>query len=341
MNDRPQRAMLTLSIAAVERDTGLSKDTLRVWERRYGFPAPERDPSGERAYPLDQVERLRLIRRLLDAGHRPGRTVPLDLIDLQRLADASGPEQPESPRSGWDAAALDDYLALVRQHDLEGLRRQFGRDLARVGLPAFVCELVVPLTRSIGDAWLRGQMQVFEEHACTEVLQTVLRTAVGSLPSPEPLDAPRVLLSTLPGEPHALAMQLVEALLRVEGAVCVPLGPQTPVWDLVLAAEAYRCDIGRGTAVRSAAGHSGRGGRLARATTLIAAAQPADQPVFFAAAAASAALRSATTRCALGRSAWRSPSSRRRRRPAGPRPAPLGGQGHQRQADEGRSSRPA
>lgn len=243
MNDRPQRAMLTLSIAAVERDTGLSKDTLRVWERRYGFPAPERDPSGERAYPLDQVERLRLIRRLLDAGHRPGRTVPLDLIDLQRLADASGPEQPESPRSGWDAAALDDYLALVRQHDLEGLRRQFGRDLARVGLPAFVCELVVPLTRSIGDAWLRGQMQVFEEHACTEVLQTVLRTAVGSLPSPEPLDAPRVLLSTLPGEPHALAMQLVEALLRVEGAVCVPLGPQTPVWDLVLAAEAYRCDI--------------------------------------------------------------------------------------------------
>lgn len=243
MNDRPQRAMLTLSIAAVERDTGLSKDTLRVWERRYGFPAPDRDPSGERAYPLDQVERLRLIRRLLDAGHRPGRTVPLDLVDLQRLAEAAGPEPMELPRSGWDAAALDDYLALVRQHDLEGLRRQFGRDLARVGLPAFVCELVVPLTRSIGDAWLRGQMQVFEEHACTEVLQSVLRTAVGALPPPEPLDAPRVLLSTLPGEPHALAMQLVEALLRVEGVVCVPLGPQTPVWDLVLAAEAYRCDV--------------------------------------------------------------------------------------------------
>ncbi|MGA0116507.1 MAG: MerR family transcriptional regulator, partial [Burkholderiales bacterium] len=31
------------NIAAVERDTGLSKDTLRVWERRYGFPAPVRD----------------------------------------------------------------------------------------------------------------------------------------------------------------------------------------------------------------------------------------------------------------------------------------------------------
>jgi hypothetical protein len=25
-------------ISAVERETGLSKDTLRMWERRYGFP---------------------------------------------------------------------------------------------------------------------------------------------------------------------------------------------------------------------------------------------------------------------------------------------------------------
>jgi hypothetical protein len=35
-----------LPIAAVERDTGLAKDTLRVWERRYGFPQPGRDANG-------------------------------------------------------------------------------------------------------------------------------------------------------------------------------------------------------------------------------------------------------------------------------------------------------
>ncbi|MET1081887.1 MAG: MerR family transcriptional regulator, partial [Burkholderiales bacterium] len=29
-----------VSIATVERDTGLSKDTLRMWERRYQFPRP-------------------------------------------------------------------------------------------------------------------------------------------------------------------------------------------------------------------------------------------------------------------------------------------------------------
>ena len=80
---------LMMSIAAVERDTGLSKDTLRVWEKRYGFPTPMRDAQGERCYPLEQVERLRLIKRLLDVGHRPGRVVALPVADLQALAEHS------------------------------------------------------------------------------------------------------------------------------------------------------------------------------------------------------------------------------------------------------------
>ncbi len=62
---------LMMSIAAVERDTGLSKDTLRIWERRYGFPDPVRDGQGERCYPMDQIERLRLIKRLLGRGAPP------------------------------------------------------------------------------------------------------------------------------------------------------------------------------------------------------------------------------------------------------------------------------
>ena len=67
------QTLASLNIAAVERETGLSKDVLRKWEIRYGFPAPQRDSLGERAYPADQVNRLRLIKRLMDAGMRPSR----------------------------------------------------------------------------------------------------------------------------------------------------------------------------------------------------------------------------------------------------------------------------
>ncbi len=77
-----------LPIAAVERDTGLSKDTLRVWERRYGFPQPTRDANGERVYPSEQVDKLRLLKRLMDQGHRPGKLAERTFDQLQALAEA-------------------------------------------------------------------------------------------------------------------------------------------------------------------------------------------------------------------------------------------------------------
>ena len=78
-----EKGIAGLSIAAVERETGISKDTLRVWERRYGFPRPERNAFGERTYPAEQVARLRLIHRLMDQGMRPGRIFALSPAEMQ------------------------------------------------------------------------------------------------------------------------------------------------------------------------------------------------------------------------------------------------------------------
>jgi DNA-binding transcriptional MerR regulator/methylmalonyl-CoA mutase cobalamin-binding subunit len=235
----------TLSIAAVERDTGLSKDTLRVWERRYGFPLPQRDALGERAYPLDQVEKLRIVRRLLDGGHRPGRVVGMPLDELRQLSESS----PEPVlRSGTAAVepippALYSYLDLVRAHDLPALRRQLTLAQLSLGLGRFVLEVVVPLNTLIGDAWMRGQLEIFEEHACSEAMQAVMRQALHRIPE-APADAsPTVLLTTFPGEPHGLGLLMAEALLALDGARCVSLGLQTPLWDTVLAAQAFRADI--------------------------------------------------------------------------------------------------
>ena len=83
----PDPAGANLPIAAVERETGLAKGSLRVWEKRYGFPQPLRDDAGDRLYPPDQVQRLKLIGRLLDAGHRPGKVVGLSSLALQALID--------------------------------------------------------------------------------------------------------------------------------------------------------------------------------------------------------------------------------------------------------------
>lgn len=243
MNDRARPVAITLSIAAVERDTGLSKDTLRVWERRYGFPNPGRDPLGERAYTLADVEKLRIIKRLLDAGHRPGRVVTQSLEQLQAISEQTVESPMRATELALGAADLREHLALIRSHDVPRLRSQLTRLLSRVGVARFVNEVVGPLNAAVGDAWLRGQLEVFEEHLYTEAVQVVLRAAIASVPEPPGADAPRVLLTTFPGEPHGLGLLMAEAVLALEGCRCVSLGTQTPLWDVVLAAKALRSDI--------------------------------------------------------------------------------------------------
>jgi DNA-binding transcriptional MerR regulator/methylmalonyl-CoA mutase cobalamin-binding subunit len=242
VNDRNAQRPVTLSISAVERDTGLTKDTLRVWERRYGFPVPQRDGLSERAYPLEQVEKLRVIKRLMDAGHRPGRIVGLPVEALQRLADSIGGHALRAV-DGGPAPDLRAHLDLLRAHDVEQLRRQLSQSLMRLGLSRFVMEVIAPLNTVVGDAWMRGHLEIFEEHLYTESITVVLRQAIAGIPAAASGARPRVLLTTFPNESHGLGLLLAEALFLIEGCQCVSLGPQTPIWDISLAAASQRCDI--------------------------------------------------------------------------------------------------
>ncbi len=242
MTDPVLEPVLHSSIAAVERATGLSKDTLRVWERRYGFPQPERDAAGDRAYPADQVERLRVIRRLMDAGHRPGGIVSLPMAALQALA-APVEVTTDSVKGLQQAPDLTVFLDLIQRHDASALRHLLSQTAVRSGLVSFVTQLVAPLTTAVGEAWLSGQFQVFEEHIYTESVTRVLRLALSGIPAPVAQGMPRVLLTSFPDEPHALGLLMVETLLALEGCQCLSLGPQTPVADIVKAAAAHRSDI--------------------------------------------------------------------------------------------------
>jgi MerR family transcriptional regulator, light-induced transcriptional regulator len=231
-----------LSIAAVERDTGLSKDTLRVWERRYGFPLPERDDLGERSYPFEQVERLRTIKRLLDAGHRPGRLVPMPVAELNRLASTLGMGSSANVVRVQANTDLDTYMTAIADNDVDTLRRLLSRGLSRMGLGRFVLDVVAPLNGMVGDAWMQGRFEVFQEHFYTESVQVCLRNALHHLP-PAGVGRPRVLLATVTGEPHGLGLLMAEAILALEGCRCISLGVQTPVWDIVRAAQALEAEV--------------------------------------------------------------------------------------------------
>jgi MerR family transcriptional regulator, light-induced transcriptional regulator len=236
---------ISMSISAAERDTGLSKDALRVWERRYGFPTPLRDSLGERAYSLEQIEKLRVIKRLLDQGHRPGKIIHYSVQELQQLAQESLPTIKTASNSGADHAELQELLDLCKLQQAEALRRSLSQSLSRMGLQRFIVELLAPLSHLVGEAWANGTLQIYAEHLYTESVQSVLRTAIALLQRPHAIESvhPRILLTTLPQEQHGLGLLMAEAMFVLDGANCISLGVQTPIMEIVDAAKAQNADI--------------------------------------------------------------------------------------------------
>lgn len=232
----------SFNIAAVERDTGLSKDVLRMWERRYQFPLPGRDANGERCYTVEQVEHLRLIKRLMDQGHRPGKLIATPVEKLAELAPRrAASHRKTDAKEDVEDPELADMLTRIRQHDLTGYQQAIHRRLARQGLQGFVLDTVSPLTRLVGEAWEDGRLQVFEEHLFTELTKRLLRQAIANMPGGS--RSPRVLLTSVPDEPHVLGLLMAESIFTLEGAECIPLGTQLPLVDIARAAAAHAADI--------------------------------------------------------------------------------------------------
>jgi methanogenic corrinoid protein MtbC1 len=110
------------------------------------------------------------------------------------------------------------------------------------GLQHFVIDTVVPLNNAVGESWMRGELDIFEEHLYSEQMGSLLRQSISKLPR-ENLGKARILLTTVPNEQHSLGLLMAESLFALEGANCISLGTQTPLQEIQRAAAAHRADI--------------------------------------------------------------------------------------------------
>ena len=225
-------------IAEIERDTGLGKDTLRVWERRYGFPQPQRNARGDRLYDQPQLARLMLVKRLLDAGHRPGQVVPLPVAALQALLQDGAAAT--DPADDWIA-----WRGLLEHGGPSDLRAALRQELQDLGLVRAVEERFAPLGRKIGLAWMAGKLTIHQEHLFSEALQAVLREAIAALDADasHASGRPRVLLTTLPQEQHQLGLLMAECYFALERCERIMLGTNMPQAEILASAVRYQADI--------------------------------------------------------------------------------------------------
>lgn len=218
--------------------TGISADTLRMWERRYGVVTPVRTEGGYRLYDDAAIARLTAMLALVDAGWAPREAAAqvASGTTLGPIAPRPGETSgTDADTSDVDDAAVDPELLvrLALDFDTESLRRALDEVFAHHDLAELVDSWLMPALHRLGAAWQRGEVSVAAEHFVSAGVERRLATALDALPTPE--RAPRILLGLGRGSRHELGLLAFAVLLRRAGLDATYLGCDVPPDSWVVA----------------------------------------------------------------------------------------------------------
>lgn len=185
-----------VSIGRLAAETGISTERLRIWERRYGNPKPMRLPSGHRRYSWDQVLRMRRVADLIARGERAGSLLRLTPEELEARFREQAPRIDTDPE-------LRELLQSVAELRGDDLRDQLVRGARSLSLIDFLEHRVAALMHEIGLRWADGRLEIRHEHFACRIVQSVL----DDLRPNSRGTAGTVVLATLPGELHGLALR--------------------------------------------------------------------------------------------------------------------------------------
>jgi methanogenic corrinoid protein MtbC1 len=226
------------SIGEIERLTGISKEKLRIWERRYCFPDPQRDPSGDRYYADNDLMKLKLIRTLLDHNQRPRHILKLDLDELRALHQKILDEK-VFPEVDSEVLQVIELLKSSRHSQFYSKLS----DLVMIkGSEAFLLEYLGQMSSVVGELWARGELTTYQEHHYSEQIHTILREIIVQFKHREG-HQPRFLITTLEGDFHQIGALMVYTYLTILGFETVYLGANLPEQQIRLAMKDYQCDI--------------------------------------------------------------------------------------------------
>jgi DNA-binding transcriptional MerR regulator/methylmalonyl-CoA mutase cobalamin-binding subunit len=210
------------SIKAVSQATGLTVETLRAWERRYGIVVPARDDGGRRLYRAEDVLRLRRLREATERGHAISRLAHLSADGLASLLD--------DPQEGLERTAgnalVERILDAARRFRSAECEQVLTLAIAMLPPQRLVRDVLQPVLHEVGNRWHRGEFAISQER----LVSTVVRRHVDLMLDAYDRAAHRgpVVFATLPGERHELGLLTSAMVCASHGFKVHYLGPDLP-----------------------------------------------------------------------------------------------------------------
>ncbi len=215
-------------IHRVAKLTGLSKDVIRVWERRFGLLKPTRGANRYRNYSDEDVALLRYLKEQLDAGTSIGDLAKLGREELLHRARVATPRTAIVDNT-FDRL-LRELLAALTPLDRITFEKRLNGAVAVVPFEEALHGILVPLQEQVGQLWHDGRIHIATEHYVTNQIQQKMFAALNQLPVAE--FGAKVIVVCPPGEEHNLAALALAYRCRVRGCRVYYLGSNVPVASL-------------------------------------------------------------------------------------------------------------
>ncbi|MCB2203519.1 MerR family transcriptional regulator [bacterium] len=211
---------------------GLTPYVIRAWEKRYGVVQPSRSDSNRRLYSDEEVEHLRLLRRLTEEDYPIGSIAGMTVEELRALLEA---EEHKSHSGAWEgertASTLRDKLIdCARRLDGVGMERLLVEGSVLLSHRALLEDVVVPLVQEIGRGWQEGSLRIVHEHVASAAVRNLLTNMLFDAQLPE--DAPVLVVSTPQGQQHELGALIAANFAAMSGWDVTWLGPDLPATEI-------------------------------------------------------------------------------------------------------------
>jgi DNA-binding transcriptional MerR regulator/methylmalonyl-CoA mutase cobalamin-binding subunit len=224
------------TIKFVAHHTGLSPHVIRAWERRYSVLSPERTPTNRRLYSEEDITKLALLQRVVQAGHSIGQVANLSVPELQKLLRKVSDFpmglgiEGNSMREVAETPYVEDCLRSIERLDMGGLENTLIRATATLGVTQTMEHILVPLLHQIGERWQEGELRPAHEHMATAVIRNLLgRTLASFQPS---VLSPCLVVSTPVGQRHELGALIVAITATSVGWRVLYLGADLPAEEI-------------------------------------------------------------------------------------------------------------
>lgn len=227
--------MDAFTIKDLENLTGIKAHTIRIWEQRYGFLAPQRTETNIRYYTNAELKTALNVALLNKYGYKISHIDRMTEVDMhEKIALLSQP-------AAIQERTINVLIQYMVEMEIEEFEKELNKCIVVNGIENAITQIVFPFLERIGVLWLTNHINPVQEHLVTNVIRQKLIIGIEGVTAVN--TASTAILFLPEGEHHELGLLYVYFLLKTRGVKVLYLGADVPLKDVKYIVDQKRPDF--------------------------------------------------------------------------------------------------